>query len=330
MSNSFSTSHRSKTYVALHRKTVTELKKLFSLPEDWQVFFFASANEIWERLLQNGSLGLSYHFVNGAFSERFYRFSRQLNLLNEAKIADWGKGFDFSEVTIPQNTGLIHFTHNETSTGVMLNEEDIYRFRAVSRALITVDMVSSAPHTHFNWQMIDAAYFSVQKAFGLPPGLGVLLAGPRLLEREKQIRSSGRTTGTYHSLASLKKYAEKHQTPETPNVLNIFLLGKVCEAMNKKGISKIRKETDEKAALLYDFFEKHPDFKVAIKKAQLRSKTVIVASCQRAATLRKNLETKGFVIGDGYGKMAGKQIRIANFPAVSIDDVKALIAAIEE
>lgn len=325
-----STSHRSKTYVAVQRKAVQELRTLFSLPKDWNIFFFSSATEIWERLLQNCALGLSYHFVNGAFSERFYRFSRDLHLLSEANIVDWGKGFDFSNITLPQNTGLIHFTHNETSTGVMLQEEDIYRFRPYSRALITVDMVSSAPYAKINFNMIDAAYFSVQKAFGLPPGLGVLLLGPRPLIREEKIRSSGRTTGTYHSFLQLKKYADKYQTPETPNILGMFLLGKVCESMNAKGVETIRKETEEKADFLYEYFTKHPDCKLFIKKPSCQSKTVIVVKHKRAASLRKALEERGLMVGDGYGKMAGKQIRIANFPATSMEDMKMLIAAIDE
>ncbi|MFK7970697.1 MAG: aminotransferase class V-fold PLP-dependent enzyme [Bacteroidia bacterium] len=325
-----SASHRSKTYVDVHKHAVAEVRKLFALPEDWNVFFFGSANEVWERLLQNCSLGLSYHFVNGAFSERFYRFSRDLHILSEATIVNWGKSFDFANVTLPQNTGLIHFTHNETSTGVMLREEDIYRFRGYSRALITVDMVSSAPYANLDWNMVDAAYFSVQKAFGLPAGLGVLLAGPRLLEREEQIRSSGRTTGTYHSLNNMLKYAQKHQTPATPNMLGVFLLGKVAEAMNKKGIDVIRKETEEKAQFLYDYFAQNPDFKTYVKRPTCQSKTVIVVKHKRSATLRKFLAERGLIVGDGYGKLGGKQLRIANFPATSMEDMKRLVAAIDE
>jgi len=206
----------------------------------------------------------------------------------------------------------------------------MYRFRAYSRALVTVDVVSSAPYANLNFDMIDAAYFSVQKAFGLPAGLGVLLLGPRPLIREEKIRSSGRTTGTYHSFHQLKKYADRYQTPATPNILGMFLLGKVCAAMNTTGIDTIRKETEEKAAFLYDYFAKHPDCKLFVKKPSCQSKTVIVVKHKRAASLRNALAERGLIVGDGYGKMAGKQLRIANFPATSMDDMKRLVAAIDE
>jgi phosphoserine aminotransferase len=80
--------------------------------------------------------------------------------------------------------------------------------------------------------------------------------------------------------------------------------------------------------MLYDFFENHPDFKLFVKKAALRSRTVIVAQCKRSASLRKRLEAQGLIVGDGYGKMAGKHIRVANFPAIGLADVQKLLEAI--
>ena len=36
---------------------------------------------------------------------------------------EWGRAFDLDQVELTDDTGLIHFTHNETSTGVMLDLE---------------------------------------------------------------------------------------------------------------------------------------------------------------------------------------------------------------
>ncbi|MDZ7645884.1 MAG: hypothetical protein U5K54_01185 [Cytophagales bacterium] len=42
----------------------------------------------------------------------------------------------------------------------------------------------------------------------------------------------------------------KNQTPETPNALAIYLLGKVVQDLLRRGIQTIRKETEYKAAIL--------------------------------------------------------------------------------
>ena len=44
------------------------------------------------------------------------------------------------------------------------------------------------------------------------------------------------TIGSYHSLPSLWSKYKTYETPATPNVLGIYLLGKIAEDMNRKGI----------------------------------------------------------------------------------------------
>lgn len=320
-------SHRSKTYEAYHQKAVEGVKALLSVPQDFHIFFHSSATEIWERLIQNVVVEKSFHFVNGSFSKRYFDIAKQVGVKAAKAEMPWGEAFNFAQVEIDSDTELINFTHNETSTGVMLHLEEVHAWKASHpKAMLTLDMVSSAPYGQPDWTKIDAGYFSVQKCFGLPAGLGVLILSPKMIEKAEQKLAAGHSIGSYHSFPSLLSKAQKSQTPETPNMLNIYLLGQVCEDMLHKGVAGIRRETDEKAAMLYDFFEQHPAFDVFVKDSKYRSQTVVVVNVEGgSAPLLERLAQQGMIVGSGYGKMKASQIRIANFPAVSVADTERLI-----
>ena len=325
-------SHRSQFFKDYFAFTVRELKKLMGIPDDFSILFHTSATEIWERLLQNCVVKHSQHYVNGSFSERFFKAAGSLQLEAIAGQAKWGSGFHFDATSVPQEMEMINFTHNETSTGFMLPLEKIYPFRSTHpNALLTLDMVSSAPYGNPDWNKIDAAYFSVQKSFGLPAGLGVLIAGPRIFEKALEKEAKGKSIGTYRNFLKMRDKFLVHQTLETPNMLGIYLLGKVCADMNATGIDKIREKTEEKYEKLVTFIEKQPSFEFFVKDPAIRSKTVIIVDFPEGAqAMIQYLDKKGLVVGNGYGPFKGKQIRVANFPAITTENMDQLIAAMAD
>jgi phosphoserine aminotransferase len=209
----------------------------------------------------------------------------------------------------------------------MLPLEFIHSFReSQPEALITVDAVSSLPYPQFDFAKIDSLYFSVQKGFGLPAGLGVWILNDACVTKAEQMQSKGISIGTYHSIPSLVAHAKKNQTPETPNVLGIYLLGKVIEDMLRRGIDIIRKETDYKAAILYNALQQHELIKPFVQEKAFQSKTVIVADTgSHTEKIKSFLETHGLSPGDGYGKAKASQLRFANFPTHSKEQFELLV-----
>jgi len=325
------TSHRSQTYMSIHQKAVEGIKALMAIPQDFHIFFHSSATEIWERMIQNVVVDTSFHFVNGSFSRRYFDIATQLGVNAQKEEVAWGQACNLQAAEIAAETELINFTHNETSTGVMLDLEEVYALRKhFPKALTSLDMVSAAPYGQPDWSQIDSAYLSVQKCFGLPAGLGILILSPKLVEKATAKHAAGYSIGSYHSFPSQLSKAVKHQTPETPNILGVYLFGQVCEDMLRIGIDQIRAETDAKAKLLYDYFERDTRFEIFVEEAKYRSKTVIVINTPSPSPLLADLEKQGFVVGKGYGKMKTSQIRIANFPTASIADVERLLATFDK
>jgi phosphoserine aminotransferase len=317
-----SISHRSTDFVKVVTHTKKCLKELLNIPEGYDIFFLNSANESWDRIIQNLVVNSSHHFANGAFSKKFYDFAIQQGMSSTVHEVKPGKSFtDFS---IPNETELIGLTKNETSTGYVLSEIEIEKIRKENpEKLIALDIVSAIPSIPVNFNNVDTVYFSVQKGFGMPPGLGVWICNLKCQEKAAK-KSKITSIGSYRSLPNLKKFSDKNQTPETPNTLFIYLLGKIAEDMIQVGKQKIINDTIYKSTLLYQAIEDNPILSPFIKEKEHRSKTTIVAETRKSMAFINILKEKGMVIGDGYGSFNGQHIRVANFPTHSKEAIEML------
>lgn len=318
-------SHRSPAFESIFKEATEGLRELLNIPSSHHIVFTGSATEIWERILQNLVEDHSHHLVNGAFSKRFYEIGTQLGKHSTKTEVNTGEGFQES-LNIP-SCELLAITHNETSTGVCMPMDFIHTLKSKNPdCLIAVDAVSSLPYADFDYRQIDTAFFSVQKGFGLPAGLGVWIVNERCIAKADELLSKGISIGSYHTLPSLITHARKNQTPETPNVLGIYLLAKVVQDMLRRGIQQIRKETEYKAAILYQTLTDHTSIKPFVQNEKWRSKTVVVADTGiLTEKIVSHLVSQGMQPGDGYGAFKSSQLRFANFPAHSKEQYELLV-----
>ena len=87
---------------------------------------------------------------------------------------------------------LYALTHNETSTGVMM---DLRRPEGAGDALVAVDATSGAGGLRFDPRQVDAYYFAPQKGFASDGGLWVAVlspGGPRAGGPHPRVRAAGR------------------------------------------------------------------------------------------------------------------------------------------
>lgn len=328
-----SISHRSQKFRDIYKHTDEQLRVLLNIPATHGIFFTGSASEVWERVLFNCVEHESFHLVNGSFSKKFYDYANSLHKFAHLFEKPFGEGFDFAEIEVPEYAELICLTHNETSSGVQMRPAEMHKLkRKYPKKLICVDMVSSAPYPDLDFGLIDSAFFSVQKAFGLPAGLGVWIANEACLQKAERLQQyDSLTIGAHHTLPTLWKHYQTFETPATPNVLYIYLLGKIAEDFNKIGIDTIRKQTEEKARLLYKFLESSDAFEPFVKQERHRSQTVVVANTTKpSAEVITATKKANMVVGSGYGKFKESQIRIANFPATSTEQINTLIEQLKQ
>jgi phosphoserine aminotransferase len=325
-----SVNHRSDEFTDIYTHTHKMLRKLLSIPDSHHILFLSSAHESMERILRSTVKKHSFHFVTGAFSKIFYNYARDYGKLPEEVEDLKGKGFAMKTVEIPKDTELICVTQNETSTGISIPMEEIYELKKrYPSMLIAMDIVSSAPYVSVDFSKIDMTFFSVQKGFGLPAGLAVLIINDAALKKAELVGKEKASKGGHHGILTLHSDSLRKQTTETPNVLNIYLLGKVAEDMIAYGLAKIRSETEKKADMIYKFIDKHPVYEAKILKPY-RSKTTIVIDVKgKTKQIMDKLEKNGVIVGKGYGDKKDEEIRVANFPAHKIAQVKKLIGILK-
>lgn len=328
-----SLSHRSEKFGEVVRKAKENLRTYFSVPADYRIFFVSSAIESMEIALRNCCAQKSFHLVNGAFSRRFFSSAQHLKKSPLHLTAEEGHGFTFEQVKIPAECDLVCLTQNETSTGVRLPYDFIDNIRKKHPdKLIAADIVSSAATERVLFELADFWFFSVQKGCGLPAGLGVIIASKRALTKARVLAAQGADIGSYHSLLSLDEFSQKHQTPATPNMLAIYLLGKRFKRLVQVGVEAVEKESFEKAKTLYGWLDNQPALKPFVKNLADRSFTVIpivLPEGKNSNLIREALKPHNLTVGSGYRSFKDSQIRIANFPQHSKEDIKRVTEAMD-
>ena len=315
--------HRSERVTALVRQTVADLKTKLNIPQEYTVLFTGSATEGWEILTQSLTLRRSFHLYNGAFGEKWLRYAQA------QRPASSGHRFGLDEVPdtaqLPADMAdvdLVCLTQNETSTATQLREGVILNFfNRASAALLAVDATSSMAGVNLKFVKADVWLASVQKCFGLPAGLGLLVLSPRAVTQAKVINERAH----YNSLVPALAQMLNHQTNYTPNVLGIYLLSRVLT--DREPIKTVAQHLTDRAHKLYEFFEQFTPLTPLITNPETRSITVI--GLRGPAGLidevkRKALEANLY-LGSGYGDLKATTLRIANFPAVSDAAMAALV-----
>lgn len=326
-----SQSHRSATFTDIYKNTDAALRAIMDIPKNYQIVFLGSATEAMERIIQGVVKQRSHHFVYGAFSEKWFEIAQQLGKDPSVTKVEHGNHFDHQELSVPSDAELVCLTQNETSTGAAFPLEELnYVIDQAPKALIALDVVSSAPLVKLPWKKLDLVFFSIQKAFGLPAGLGVLIMSPRALKKAETINKEGASVGSYHSLLGLAEFGAQYQTPATPNVLGIYLLGRVAADMESIGINALITENRRRSALMYQTLENSRYLDPFIHEPTWRSFTVAVVSVNGGSQkLHDELVERELIPSKGYGTFKNAHLRLANFPSINPQSFDALIGHIK-
>jgi phosphoserine aminotransferase len=331
-----SESHRSRRFRSELEAMVEALESLLGIPDGHLVLVVGSATEAMERIVQGVVAERSAHLVNGAFARRFRDIAVALGKGTESRTLQDGEGFSAAAHTgtpLPGEIDLLAVTQNETSTGARIPPSHVHALAQEARsrdALVAVDLVTGWPTEGVEPAMIDAGFFSVQKAFGLPAGLGVIVASPRLVERSRRLRAEGKPVGGYLSLPALADAAIRSETRVTPNMLGIRLLRTVAERYAREGREALERDASLKADEFWQGLAGVEGLVPFVTDPEVRSRTVLVVETEGdSGPVVEWLGERGYVVAPGYGPWRDRHIRIANFPVQTAGMMRELLAALE-
>lgn len=316
-----SINHRSEEFVKISERTITLLKEKLHIPGDYTVFFTSSATECWEIIAQSLISKRSYHIYNGAFGQKWYEYTKKIQSGAKKYPFEREEEINPAKLKFGSSDAVICLTQNETSNGTQVSNEIIRTIQENnSKHFIAVDATSSLGGIHLDIQSADVWLASVQKCFGLPAGLGLLICSPRTIKRMRKIGESDH----YNSLTFMTDMMEKWQTPFTPNVLGIYLLMRVMEKV--KNINVIDKKIRKRYKRWMNFLNKSKVIQHLVSNSQVHSYTVIPVSADAdtITEIKKSAKKEGFLLGEGYGDLKTSTFRIANFPALRKSEIQNL------
>jgi len=316
-----SMNHRSDEFVTLSKQTIRLLKEKLNIPENYTIFFTSSATECWEIIAQSLITKKSLHIYNGAFGEKWFEYTQRL--VPGAKAIPFNKEEEPDPKKLAlKNAELICLTQNETSNGTQLSNKFISSIRKNNPdTLIAIDTTSSMAGIELNFKSADVWFASVQKCFGLPAGLALMVCSPKAIDKIKSIGENKH----YNSLLFMNEMMGKWQTSYTPNVMGIYLLMRVMKKADT--IDVIHKKLTERYhawALLFHYSER---LKLFIENKEVRSITVLTITGlpDYLEKVKAAARKEGFALGEGYGAMKKGTFRIANFPAIKKKEIMKLM-----
>lgn len=329
--NILSISHRSPEFTNISQQLHQNLRELLQIPADYKIFYLSSATECMEAALRNFVVNRSHHFINGAFSEKFYKMALEINKKPSCTTFDWGEATNYTPVE--KDVELICLTHNASSTGVTLPQAEIKKFKENNPdKLIALDIVSSVGGVFPKLDNVDIAFFSVQKCFGLPSGFAIMIANDQAIQKSYQVREQTHDIGAVRSIPNMLKRYDLFQTDETPNLFGIYLLKEQSKYFLEKGAKAVELETLKKNYFIQEQVNKNPNFDFFVKENIIQSPTVSVIKTpwDYQEKIKAKLLEKEVIIGAGYGKLKKDTFRLANFPAVTLADFKKLFKIINQ
>ncbi|MGI5912598.1 MAG: pyridoxal-phosphate-dependent aminotransferase family protein [Syntrophomonadaceae bacterium] len=325
--------HRSKDASHLQKNISSKLQEVLFTKEAI-LLSTSSGSGLMEGAIRSCTRKRAAVFAVGAFGVRWYEMAVSNNVPADLFEVEWGNPTAPELIQKVLSTGkydLITVTHNETSTGLMNPLPAIAEVvRNFPQVIFCVDAVSSAGGSIIEVDRlgIDICITSTQKALGLPPGMSICTFSQKAIERSKEVPYRG----YYLDLLALYEYIQKkdYQYPSTPSLSHMFAMDYQLDCILAEGLEKRFARHIEMANYVRqwakDYFELFAD-------ERYLSNTLTTIKNSRnidVAVLNSELGNRGYQISNGYGKLKDKTFRIAHMADCTLDEIKELIANIND
>ncbi len=313
-------SHRSKEYQAIHDEAKELISKLLGLGDDWYVMFLGGGASSQFYMVPFNFLGegrSADYVLTGTWSQKAIKEAR---LLGEARVAGSSEDDKFryippvDSLDIDPNASYVHITSNNTIYGTEWQE-----IPEKLPAPMICDMSSDFMARRFPLDGLDMVYAGAQKNAG-PAGVTIVLLRKSALER---CRKDGVPT-----MVSYHTHAAKDSLFNTPPAFNIYMVRNVMRwAMDQGGLDVIEARNREKAKILYDFIDAHPEQIKPHARPDSRSMMNVTFRLQDEATEKRFVEE---ALAQGFGGLKGHRsvggIRVSIYNAISVQNVEDLVA----
>jgi aspartate aminotransferase-like enzyme len=270
----------------------------------------------------------------GAFSDKWYDVSLRCGKQAEELKVEWGQAITAELIDAKLATGefdALTLVHSETSTGVLNPVEEIAKLKAkYPDVMFIVDTVSSFTTVPMNFDAlgIDVLLTGSQKAFAMPPGMGLFTASEAAYERSASIKDRG----YYFDFHEFKANGEKNMTPSTPCISLIYGLRHQLNKFFAEGLENRYARHARLNALVHDWVKRNGFEFFAAEGYRSKGLTCVKNNKEIDVAKFSDLLKKRhkLLIDGGYGKIKGKTFRLSNMGDETDETIGELIAALDD
>jgi alanine-glyoxylate transaminase/serine-glyoxylate transaminase/serine-pyruvate transaminase len=335
-------SHVAPDFIEIFGNTIEQMRVLFQSP-DGQPFLVAGSGTLamdlaGANLTEPGDRALVVN--TGYFGDRFGDILNRYGAKVQHIRGEIGNIPDIQAVeqALEQSSyKLMTITHVDTSTGVLNKVKEFAALGRKYNVLVIVDGVCSlaAEELKMSEWGVDVAFTASQKAVGVPPGLALLVAGPRAMQAFHQRKTP---VANYYAdwdnwLPVMQAYeARKAAYFGTPAVnlvralhvsLNQILQeGLAARTARHRRISQVFKNAI--LALNLEQVPQNPGFAAATMTAPYYPQGI------QPAEFLSRVSAEGVVLAGGlHPEIRTKYFRIGHMGSINIADAITTIAAVE-
>jgi phosphoserine aminotransferase len=317
---------------ALVRQVRDGLATFFALPDGYEVVLGnGGSTAFWDAATLCLVRERAQHAAFGEFGAKFAAATSRAPFLAPSTVRTAEPG-DLATPSLEAGVDLYAWPQNETSTGVVAPVRRVPGSREQD-ALIVIDATSAAGGVTVDVAETDAYYFAPQKSFASDGGLWLAVLSPAAVARIEEVESSGRWIPEFLSIRTALTNSRLDQTLNTPAIATLVLLAEQLEWMlGQGGLTWAAARTAESARHLYGWAESRDWATPFVVDPAHRSPVVGTIDLDAeidAALVARVLRENGVVDVEPYRKLGRNQLRVAMFPAVEPEDVRALTACVD-
>ncbi len=328
--------HRTKEFSKIFMQATTALKQLASCQDDAFILTSSGTGAMEAAIANTLSPGDSVlSLICGVFGERWAKIAEGYGMKVERVRVEAGQAILLEDLRKrlladkDRQIKAVTLTHNETSTGVINDLQELVLAIREHGALCIVDAITSFGSVPINFTAwgIDVLVAGSQKALMLPPGLGVIFMNQRAMAAQEK----SKCPKFYFDLAKAKKSLEQETTPFTPNVSLIAALQVSLEMINKEGIAAIGTRHDRmKRALRAGLIGMGLKPFVAESHASPTITAVLPPTSISVDQIRRMMKERYQIrLADGQDDLKSKIFRIGHMGYVFERDILMTLATLE-
>lgn len=310
-------SHRSAAYEEVHNKAIARLKRLLSIPDDYEVLFLQGGASLQFSMIPMNFLTAgekAAYVMTGSWAEKAFAEAGlfgQSYVAASAKENNYAKIPKIDELTYHENDAYVHLTSNETIGGIQWKD-----FPDTGDVPLIADMSSDILSKPIDVSKFGLIYAGAQKNLG-PSGVTVVIIRKDLIEKANS------------NLPTMLKYsthANANSLFNTPPTFGIYMLGEVLRWIEDLGgLDVLTKQNEEKANLIYETIDQSNRFYTGHAEPESRSLMNITFRLANDTLEKKFLDEAkdaGFVGLNGHRSVGG--CRASAYNSVPVEACKAL------